>query len=213
MKCFQRDYGGVAASGTDHVYRLPKYVSSGLGGSSANFSLAECKDEEDASRKKEVDDLISKYAPKNVEKQLEQVSQCACQCHFAENYGMMCCFYGESSSFPALILIARASLSEPTILSRLQTRWRFSLRPRPLCRGGRVSPRCTISTRLLTIRYHRPRLPPRPCPRRLRRCSSLPAVPPTLSTCSPHTRLLRRQTGTSPTPSRRPTSTITSAVA
>ena len=74
---FQRDYGTGTAG--DHVYRLPKYVSSGgrhgggVGGSS-NFSLAECKDEEDASRKKEVDDLISKYAPKNADKQLEQVS-------------------------------------------------------------------------------------------------------------------------------------------
>ena len=57
------------------MYRLPKYVSSGFGGSRNNFSLAECKDEEDASRKKEVDDLISKYAPKNVDKHLEhQVS-------------------------------------------------------------------------------------------------------------------------------------------
>ena len=54
------------------MYRLPKYVSSGFGGSRNNFSLAECKDEEDASRKKEVDDLISKYAPKNVDKNLEQ---------------------------------------------------------------------------------------------------------------------------------------------
>lgn len=80
---FQRDYGASATAAdaaparTDHVYRLPKYVSSssGLGSGSGNFSrLAECKDEEDASRKKEVDDLISKYAPKNVDKQLQQVS-------------------------------------------------------------------------------------------------------------------------------------------
>ena len=78
---FQRDYGASPAAAstatvTDHVYRLPKYVSSGLGGGSTNFSLAECKDEEDASRKKEVDDLISKYAPKNVDKHLEQVGFC-----------------------------------------------------------------------------------------------------------------------------------------
>ena len=74
----QRDYGAspaaasAATGATDHVYRLPKYVSSGLGSSAASFSLAECRDEEDASRKKEVDDLISKYAPKNLDKQLQE---------------------------------------------------------------------------------------------------------------------------------------------
>ena len=81
----QRDYGAspatasAATGATDHVYRLPKYVSSGLGSSVASFSLAECRDEEDASRKKEVDDLISKYAPKNLDKQLEQVGAISSQ--------------------------------------------------------------------------------------------------------------------------------------
>ncbi len=46
------------------MYRVPKFTGS---------SLAESKDEEDAFRKKDVEDLISKYARKNVEKQLDKV--------------------------------------------------------------------------------------------------------------------------------------------